>query len=338
MKKITTLPALIIVSAALLLTACEKALLGGDPAENPQEVFDHLWTDLRNRYSYFELKNIDWEAVKLQYAPLIREDMGEIELFEVLADLLFELEDGHVNLTSSFNRSRNWEWSQNFPLNYNQGIIDRNYLGTEFWISGPLRHHIIDSVLYINCRSFGGVLSRDDADAVAERAAGLAGVIIDVRSNGGGNLGNALRLASVFTESAYTYGRVRIKNGACPDCFSSWTDLRVNTRSGPVYTGEVVVLTNRESYSSTTYFAEMMRVNPRAVLIGDRTGGGGGSPAFGELPNGWTYRFSSTQAVNNQGLHFEHGIPVDSEAELEKSDEDSGIDTIIETALEILRE
>lgn len=338
MKKFASIPALILFSVAVLLTSCEKALLGGDPADSPQEVFDHLWTDLHHRYSYFELKNIDWEAVKAQYTPRIREDMSELELFEVLADLLFELRDGHVNLTSSFNRSRNWEWSQSFPLNYNQGIIDRNYLGTEFWITGPLRHHIIDSVLYINCRSFGGELARADADAVAERAAGLAGVIIDVRSNGGGNLGNALRLASAFTETSYTYGRVRIKDGTCTDCFSSWTDLRVNTRNGPVYTGEVVVLTNRESYSTTTYFAEMMRVNPRAVLMGDQTGGGGGTPAFGELPNGWTYRFSSTQAVDNNGRHFEQGIPVDEEVELEKTDEDNGIDTVIERALKLLRE
>lgn len=325
-------------AVAALLTSCEKALLGGDPANNPKEVFEHLWTDIHHRYSYFEYKDIDWEAVKRQYDPRIRESMSEIELFEVLADLLFELDDGHVNLTSSFNRSRNWVWSQDFPLNYNQGIIDRNYLGTDFWITGPLRHQIIDSVLYINYRSFSGQLSRAHIDAVAQRAEGLAGVIIDVRSNGGGNLDNASRLAAAFTDVPYTYGRVRIKNGTCTDCFSSWTDLKVSTRSGPGYAGEVVVLTNRESYSTTTYFAEMMRVNPRATLMGDQTGGGGGTPAFGELPNGWTFRFSSTQSVDNDGLHFERGIPVDVAVELEKPDEDNGIDTIIERALEHLRE
>jgi len=36
----------------------------------------------------------------------------------------------------------------------------------------------------------------------------------------------------------------------------------------------------------------MMRVNPNITLIGDRTGGGGGTPAFLELPTGWMYRFS----------------------------------------------
>ena len=320
----------------ILLTSCEKALLGGDPSPNPQAVFEHLWTDLQDRYSYFELKEIDWANVKRQYEPRIRDGMSQQELFEVLADLLFELEDGHVNLTSPFNRSRNWNWFQDFPLNYNQGIIDRNYLGRDFWMTGPLRHQIIDDVLYINYRSFTDELTLATIDAIVERAQGRAGVIIDVRSNGGGSNLNASRLAAAFSDETYTYGRVRIKDGPCSDCFSSWTDLKVSSRSGPTFLGQVIVLTNRASYSATTYFAEKMKVNPRVTLMGAQTGGGGGSPVFGELPNGWLYRFSSTQAIALDGRHLELGVPVDIEVELIKSDEDKGVDTIIERALDLL--
>jgi hypothetical protein len=338
MKKNILTSMLVLFAFTLLLTSCEKALLGQDPANNPHAVFEHLWTDIHHRYSYFELKEINWNEVKEQYKPRIKEGMSELELFEVLDDLLFELRDGHVNLTSSFNRSRYGDWFQDFPLNYNQGIIDINYLGKDFWTSGPLRHQIIENVLYINYRSFSNEISQSNIDAIVERAHGLAGVIIDVRSNGGGNLGNALRLASAFTEESYKYGKVRIKNGSCSDCFSSWTDLTVNSRSGPTYAGEVVVLTNRSSYSTTTYFAEMMRVNPKVKLMGAPTGGGGGTPAFGELPNGWLYRFSSTQSLANDGSHLENGVPVDIQIDLNKSDEDNGVDTIIESALDLLNE
>jgi len=329
---------LAILTFTMMLTACEKIMLGGDPSPNPHAVFDHLWNDLKDRYSYFELKEIDWESVRRQYEPRIQEGMSQHELFEVLAELLFELQDGHVNLTSPFNRSRNWNWFQDFPLNYNQGIIDRNYLGKDFWITGPLRHHIIDNILYINYRSFTEELTSATIDAIVERAQGRAGVIIDLRSNGGGSLLNALRLAAAFTDETYTYGQVRIKDGPCRDCFSSWTDLTVNTRSGQPYLGQVIVLTNQSSYSTTTYFAEMMKVNPRATLMGAQTGGGGGSPVFGELPNGWLYRFSSTQAIALDGRHLEIGIPVEVKLELKKSDEDRGVDTILERALDILRE
>jgi hypothetical protein len=327
----------ILFTLTTLLSACEKALLV-DPSPNPHAVFEHLWTDLLHRYSYFELKEIDWEHVKLQYEPRIQDGMSEHELFEALADLLFELEDGHVNLTSPFNRSRNWDWFQDFPLNYNQGIIDRNYLGKDFWITGPLRNQIIDNILYINYRAFTDELTTATIDAIVERAHGHAGVIIDVRSNGGGSDLNVMRLAGAFTDESYTYGKVRIKDGPCSECFSSWTDLTVTARSGPTYKGKVVVLTNRASYSATTYFAEMMKVNPRVTLMGASTGGGGGSPAYGELPNGWLYRFSATQAIARDGRHLEIGVPVDVEAGLDQSDETKGIDTIIERALDLLRE
>jgi len=336
MKTHTLLYSILFFVFGAFLSSCEKALVGSDPANSPNEVFEHLWTDVHHRYSYFELKEIDWHEVRDRYRPIIKDGMSEIELFEVLSDLLFELKDGHVNLTSPFNRSRNWDWFEDFPRNYNQGIINQNYLGKDFWITGPMDHQIINNVLYINYRSFGSNLTIAHVDAIVQRAAGLDGVIIDVRHNGGGNLSNAVRLAAAFTDESYTYGRVRIKNGSCPDCFSSWTDLRVNARSGMTYLGEVVVLTNRASYSTTTYFAEMMRVNPRVTLMGDQTGGGGGTPAFGELPNGWTYRFSSTQTLTNDGRHFEPGIPVDIPVALEKSDEDNGVDTIIEHAIEHL--
>jgi C-terminal processing protease CtpA/Prc len=86
--------------------------------------------------------------------------------------------------------------------------------------------------------------------------------------------------------------------------------------------------------SAANYFTQMMKANPRAVLIGDHTGGGGGVPAYGELPNGWTYRFSSTQAVNMQGEHIENGIEVDIRKDMHPLDEALGIDTILEYALD----
>lgn len=320
-----------------MFVSCEKHLLGGDPDALPTDVFDYLWNDINNRYAYFELKDIDWEDVKQTYASRIDNSMSENELFDVLAEMLYELEDGHVNLTSSFNRSRNWEWLQDFPLNYNQGIIDRTYLGRDFHISGPLTHQIIDGVLYVNYRSFAQPLQDRDIEAILQRAENTKGIIIDVRSNGGGAINNAFHLAGAFTNQSYTYGKVRIKNGACSACFSSWTDLNVPARENGWYNGPLIILTNRSSYSSTTYFAEMMRQNPRAILMGAPTGGGGGTPAFGELPNGWTYRFTSAQAKTLDDEHFELGIPVNVNVSLDKTDENNGIDTMLEMALNHLR-
>lgn len=328
---------IIFIFSVVLMVSCEKVFLRQGVNQSPSFLFEELWEDIQNRYAYFEEKNIDWVDVRLQYAPLISEDMKEEELFEVLADMLAELEDGHVNLTSTFNRSRNWDWFQDYPINYNQKVIDQYYLGNDFWITGPLHHVVIDSVLYVNYRSFVDELTREHMDVVVNRAKGLYGVIIDVRSNGGGSLANALMLASAFTDETRTYGQTRIKTGACSDCFSVWNDQRVTPKSGERYLDDVVVLTNRRSYSSTTYFAQMMCVLPHVKLVGDITGGGGGTPAYGELSNGWLYRFSSTQFIDKNGDHLEFGVPVDHSVEMNSQDEIIGLDSIIEFAIALLK-
>lgn len=326
-----------LVWGLLLFSSCEKLMLAPDPKASPEEVFEYLWNDIGNRYAYFEEKDIDWDVIGRVYRQRLNNDMQENELFRLLGDMLYELKDGHVNLTSSFDRSRNWEWFQNFPLNYSQNLIDRYYLGADFRITGPLHNKIIDSVMYINYRSFSDKITESNLERIMERAEGLKGVIIDVRNNGGGKLANAFALAACFTERSYPFGRERVKTGPGHNDFSVWRTLSVHPREGRRFAGPVVVLTNRKSYSATSFFAQMMKTNPGAVLMGDNTGGGGGVPAFGELPNGWKYRFSATQTTTVDGEHLEFGVPVDIPVSLVSEDEQQGVDSIIEAALEWLQ-
>lgn len=327
----------IMLGSALPFFSCEKHLLAPDPPADPENVFEYLWEDVYKRYALFEVKDIDWVAVGHTFRTRVHPGMDDQALFKVLSDMLYELRDGHVNLTSSFDRSRNWEWFQGHLPNYNQSIIENRYLGTNFRITGPLLNQVIDSVLYVNYRSFGDDITQSHLDQLMLRAEGLKGVIIDVRHNGGGSLQNANRLAACFADRTYIYAHDRIKTGPGPEDFSHWRPLSVDPRQGMRFGGPVVVLVNRRSYSASSFFAQMMRVMPHAVLIGDQTGGGGGIPVFGELPNGWKYRFSSTQTLTPEGNHVETGIPVDIRRNMQSIDELHGIDSILETALDWLR-
>ena len=327
----------LILSPLFLNTACEEVMLKSDPADKPSVIFEHLWSDINDRYAYFELKEIDWNAVGNEYRSQISDNMDEFELFNVLADMLYQLRDGHVNLTSSFDRSRNWQWFQDFLENYNQHVIDRYYLKKDFLITGPLHNQVIDSVLYVNYRSFADQITHSHLDQLMERARPLKGVIIDVRHNGGGSLQNGAMLASCFVEEPMVYARQRFKNGSGKDDFTSWEDMTIRPRNGQRFSGPVVLLTNRRSYSASNFFAQMMKVIPHAIVMGDNTGGGGGIPVFGELPNGWTYRFSASQAITPDGEHLEITVPVDVRLDMHFTDDRRGTDTIIETALEYIK-
>jgi len=116
---------MMLLFVTLTFTSCEQIMLKPDPSAEPLEVFNQLWNDVNNRYTYFELKNIQWDVIGNNYLNKISNNMNEKELFDVLSDMLYELKDGHVNMTSHFNRSRNWEWYQNYPDNYNHNLVER---------------------------------------------------------------------------------------------------------------------------------------------------------------------------------------------------------------------
>jgi hypothetical protein len=326
----------LLIILATWTMACEEIIAPKAPDASPRAVFEHLWHDVNNRYSFFEEKQIDWDAVKQIYSPLIHENMEPDALFDVLGKMLAELEDGHVNLLSSFNRSRNWSWYENFPLFYDQQLIDDVYLRTDFRIIGPLHVQTVDNMLYVNYRSFERTVSQANMDEIIRLMQFHEGLIIDVRSNGGGNLQNALNIASRFIEEEVTYARQRFKTGPGRTDFTPWANLQIVPHSGEKYLGKVAVLTNRHSYSSTTFFAQMMRTLPQARLFGDQTGGGGGIPVFAELPNGWTYRFSGSQTVDLEEVQLEFGIQVDQLLENPMSIV-PGKDRIIEEAIDWLK-
>jgi hypothetical protein len=319
-----------------LFASCEKALIQPDPESTAVNNFDQLWKTVDEKYSYFTYKNIDWNAVYTKYRPRVKNGMRNDSLFNVMAAMLYELKDGHVNLYSSFNVSRNWEWYLGYPQNYNNTIIERNYLGADYEIALPFRTKLINDVGYIQYRSFVSGVSGSTLDYLIRKYTTRKGIIIDIRDNGGGSVANVDVLASRFVNKSTIVGYTRYKSGPGHDDFSR-PYVRELKPAGQYYTGKVVVLVNRSVYSAANDFASVMSELPNVTLIGDQTGGGGGAPISSELPNGWRFRFSTNQLLNSRMEQIEHGVPPDIKVDMIKSFEDRGIDTILERALEFLK-
>ena len=63
-----------------------------------------------------------------------------------------------------------------------------------------------------------------------------------------------------------------------------------------------------------------------------------GLPNGGQLPNGWTYRFSITRTIAVDGGNYENGVPPDYRVILDDDADETGIDNVIEFAADKLLE
>lgn len=323
----------------IALSACERLIIEPDPANNPVENFDLLWKAVDEKYSFFKYKDIDWDEAYERYRPLVSEEMSNEALFTVMADMLNELRDGHVNLISNFDVARYSDWYFDYPANYNETILERNYLGKDYRLVLPFPTKVIRDVGYIRYSSFLNPIDGDRLDQLIDDYRGLKGIIIDIRDNTGGALAYvdtlATRLAQRNGEEEPTVGYVRYKDGPAHDNFTRAFPLKLSKHAS--FNKPVVVLTNRTVYSAANAFASYMATLPNVTLVGDLTGGGGGAPYSGELLNGWKFRFSATQLMDLNQVPIENGVEPDVRVDISPEDEAAGRDTILEMALDLLQ-
>lgn len=321
---------------ALLLTGCvEEDQFSNSPTGN----YDALWSIIDERYCFFEQARqqhgLDWDDVYHKYKPQVQAAESNAELFDIYGNMLRELKDGHVNLTSDYGTTYYWDWSLNHPLNFSDSL-QRNYLGNDFRLTNGIKYTTLPSNIgYMYVGSFESSLSSDNVSLMLLRLAESKGIIIDIRNNGGGMLTSAEELAAHFVSGKTHCGYIQHKTGKGHNDFSSPEKLYIEP-NGVIWKKPVVVLTNRAVYSSANHFVMLVKPLPQVVVIGDKTGGGSGLPLNSTLPNGWTVRFSACPILDIEGKHTEFGITPHEEVQITSADWNNGRDTIIERAIALI--
>jgi carboxyl-terminal processing protease len=96
----------------------------------------------------------------------------------------------------------------------------------------------------------------------------IAGLVVDLRRNGGGSLEEAISLTGLFLKSGPI---VQTKD------FHDHISISTDPDPGMAYTGPLVVLTSRQSASASEIFAAALQDYGRAVIVGDKSTFGKGT-------------------------------------------------------------
>lgn len=338
MKPKLNIKVLLLLTSVLLITSCIEEV--EVPANTYRTNFETLWYIIDTRYCYHDYKDTRWDSVYNVFEERLATDtINEISFFDAMGEMLSELKDGHVNLYSSFDRTRYWKWFTDFPANFSSSLIyNERYLGSNYRVVNGLRYQKIanDEIGYLYYSSFSDNFSDQNIRYIFQYFMDCKGLIIDVRNNGGGSAELSAKLASYFFQRDTVSVYMRHKTGPGHSDFSEPIAMPTKAHENIQWQRPVVVLANRSSYSATNLFISRMKDAPRGIIVGDRSGGGGGLPLSNELPNGWMVRFSASPMFDGAMNDIESGIDPHVRVELDSVMAANGYDSIIEYAIQHL--
>lgn len=251
--------------------------------------FDTLWTRFDELYPSFGYKNVDWYQQREVYRARAERVRTQAEFIGLAREMLEPLRDLHiwfidprgqkvptyrVNTVANFDAGR-----------WRRALHDARYVKR----SESVGDANLGSYGYLFIPSWGGSSDVQVLDMVLSRQRDTPGLIIDVRTNGGGSDETALAFAARFTTQSFAASYVQVRNGPRRDDLETPVARTVTPRGPWQYQRPVVLITGRAGFSATESFVAAMRTLPNVIVIGDTTGGASGNPAVFALGNGWSF-------------------------------------------------
>jgi len=323
---------------------------------DPETNFEELWNTFHNRYPFFELRNVDWQKQYDLYRPKITSTTPDNELFNIFCQMLLPLNDGHVELEAKIDgtkRSFIAEQKPRFWQEFNEHDIDRLFKTTEdtlvandfgkpaktqAWMLRYCRSRMFGYLRILELEGIKKARLNAALDDIARDFGDLNGFIIDIRNNPGGDDSTAIAIINRFCDRKRVAFHRKTKIGPGESEFSPLKTWYLEPAGPQQFTGPIALLTCDSVFSGGEAFALAIRQLPYVTIIGDHTNGIFSYQLEKTLPNGWEYCLSYQVYLSADMVCYEgKGVPVNIELLNKKSDIESGVDSLIVRALDMLR-
>jgi carboxyl-terminal processing protease len=317
---------------------------------DPRANFEVFAATFGERYAFFGLRGIDWEARVADYRNRITPATGDAELFALLSELVDPLDDAHVGLHDPRGRESSsaepaaWEAEAQLLVD----AIKANYL------EGPPRKTARGMLVYGKLRagpayiflkgmegfsegSFAEAKAALDAglDEALSFAAGAPGLVLDLRLNGGGHDAHSLQIAARFARERRLAFSRRTRSAA------GWTEderFYVEPAEGrPRWDGPLALLVSGATASAAENLVLALADLPETTVVGESSRGAFSDMLMKRLPNGWLYTISNEEYRGADGRCYEKtGYPPEVLAPVDIEAARSGRDPGLEAACRAL--
>jgi carboxyl-terminal processing protease len=343
--------AIVLLALGILTVQNNDAI--AQAASEPERNFEFLWETFDLNYALFKAKHIDWQALYNIYRPLVTPNTADDELFAIMSKMLGHLNDNHVRLMST----------TPFRL-FNAGFLFDLFNGTsgipafmtlmqkrpapEKYFDKPLKETegnifaygwLDEKIGYFHIKEFDDLeISTKAIDEIIAEFKDAAGIVVDVRRNGGGEERVAKMIADRFADKKRLYITTQERNGSKHDDFDPKKSFFIEPDGPMQFTKTVILLTNRFSISAAENFALAMRILPHVTVIGDFTSGCFADPCNIILPNGWDLTLSKNLFLDCHGFCWEGiGVPPDIKISCPYDGSIRENDQMLETAMALIK-
>ena len=186
---------------------------------------------------------------------------------------------------------------------------------------------IPNDIQYIRLSSFISKNAASEIESILTNSSGMKGFIIDLRSNPGGLLTNAIYISDMLLKGGVIVSTVD------RDSYKSTTRARFQQ----VTDKPIVVLINKGSASASEILSGALKDNHRATIIGEQSFGKGLVQEINRLPDEAGMNITIQRYLTPSGRDInKKGITPDIVVELTKENVDAKDDVQLKKAIEIL--
>lgn len=357
-----------------------------DKPQTLGEVFDSYWLKMSSNYLYWDRDPLNWDDIYKKYSPLfntlnINNYDDNLKAATYFKQITANLIDCHYSISfqnealqsTVINPAMDRKMKlAGFHYPYSFLKADTNYLDKGYQVGYYINPNNINDnfyitygfiknkIIYLSFSKFHLLKCYTDVDGQGDAKSvlnsflamlnnmpdNIKGIIIDVRGNGGGDIGDLNFLAGRFTDKPITFGKTRYKSNTGRLDYTPWLNAVVTPQPVANFKQQqVVVLVDNFSASLSEAFALAIRTMPKGITIGETTFGATGPVGDETSFNGGSFTVkgflsvtgASAQFLAMDGRSYENvGITPDIQVKFNAAELNNNIDKQIEKAIEIL--